>query len=92
MTSLEEIKMGKYKHFKGKMYELIDIALHSETNEYYAVYRALMDMDNYTHKTFRYVFSKVDKEKYPNIEQKYKFKYVGDFNCECKDKFCLILI
>ena len=35
------IKPGKYRHFKGNEYELIDIALHSETMEPMVVYRAL---------------------------------------------------
>ena len=35
------LKIGKYRHFKGGMYELIAIAKHSETCEEMAVYRAL---------------------------------------------------
>jgi len=35
------IPLGKYRHFKGNMYELIEIAHHSETQEPMAVYRAL---------------------------------------------------
>lgn len=36
-----EIKPGKYRHFKGKEYELLGIASHSETLEPMVVYRAL---------------------------------------------------
>lgn len=36
-----ELKPGKYRHFKGKEYELIAIATHSETLEPMVVYRAL---------------------------------------------------
>lgn len=36
-----QLKPGKYRHFKGKEYELIGIALHSETMEPMVVYRAL---------------------------------------------------
>ena len=36
-----ELKKGKYRHFKGKEYELIGIASHSETMEPMVVYRAL---------------------------------------------------
>ena len=36
-----ELKKGKYRHFKGNEYELIDIARHSETLEPMVVYRAL---------------------------------------------------
>ncbi|MBA4249664.1 MAG: DUF1653 domain-containing protein [Candidatus Puniceispirillum sp.] len=35
------INKGRYKHYKGQMYELIDIARHSETLENLVVYRAL---------------------------------------------------
>ena len=36
-----ELKPGKYRHFKGKEYELIGVATHSETMEPMVVYRAL---------------------------------------------------
>ena len=34
-------KKGVYRHFKGKRYELLDFARHSETQEWMVVYRAL---------------------------------------------------
>ena len=36
-----ELKLGKYRHFKGNEYEVIGIASHSETMEPMVVYRAL---------------------------------------------------
>lgn len=38
---MEEIKKGRYRHFKGNEYEVLAIAKHSETNEDYVVYKAL---------------------------------------------------
>ena len=36
-----KVKIGKYKHYKGKMYEVVGIAHHSETLEPLVVYKAL---------------------------------------------------
>lgn len=35
------VKPGRYRHFKGKEYEVLGTATHSETLEEYTVYRAL---------------------------------------------------
>ena len=37
---MDEIKPGRYRHFKGNEYEVIGLARHSETQEGMVVYRA----------------------------------------------------
>lgn len=40
MTNMEnEIKIGRYRHFKGNKYEVLGIAKHNETTEEMVVYR-----------------------------------------------------
>jgi len=36
-----ELKKGKYKHYKGALYEVLDVARHSETEEWMVVYKTL---------------------------------------------------
>lgn len=40
---MEEIKPGRWQHFKGNEYEVLYLAKHSETLEPMVVYRALYD-------------------------------------------------
>ena len=37
---MDEIKLGRYRHFKGNEYEVLHLAKHSETQEQMVVYRA----------------------------------------------------
>lgn len=65
---------GVYRHFKGDYYLLIDVATHSETKEKYVVYRGLYGNNELYIKPFNMFFSEVDKEKYPEVKQQYRFE------------------
>lgn len=65
-------KGEKYKHFKiGKIVTIIGISRHTETEEISVVYEYEGHIWNRPLEMF---MSKVDKEKYPNAEQKYRFE------------------
>jgi hypothetical protein len=42
-NSMTTIRRGRYRHYKGNDYEVIDVARHSETEEELVVYRKLYD-------------------------------------------------
>lgn len=67
-------KGEKYKHFKlGKIVTIIGISKHTETEEISVVYEYEGHIWNRPLEMF---MSEVDKEKYPNAEQKYRFELV----------------
>jgi len=63
-----------YKHFKGDYYFVEDVALNSETDEKYVVYRALYGDNLLYIRPYEMFISKVDKEKYPKCTQEYRFE------------------
>ena len=71
---MEVIKNRVYKHFKGDYYLVVDIVINSETMEEMVLYQSLYgDGIKYVRPKEMFI-SKVDKRKYPNVEQEYRFE------------------
>ena len=68
-----DIKLGKYKHFKGNEYRVIAIAKHSETLEPMVVYQALYGEKDIWVRPATMWNEIVDKENYHGP----RFQYIG---------------
>lgn len=72
---MEVIKGQKYRHFKGNIITVLEIAKNTETLEMMVVY----DHDGTIWvRPYEMFISKVDKEKYPDVEQEYRFQLVEE--------------
>jgi cyclomaltodextrinase / maltogenic alpha-amylase / neopullulanase len=70
----QEIKIGKYEHYKGKQYEVIGLARHSETLEELVVYKALYGEGDLWVRPADMFTETVEIEG----ETKPRFKYIGE--------------
>lgn len=71
---MDKIKLGKYRHYKGKEYEVIGVAKHSETLDELIVYRALYGDHDLWVRPLKMFFEdvEVDGKKIP------RFSHIGN--------------
>lgn len=74
-----ELKLGKYEHYKGKQYEVIGLARHSETLEELVIYKALYDSKEFGNNA---LWARPKSMFFENItkdgEKMPRFKYVDE--------------
>lgn len=68
---------GTYRHFKGKKYTVLGTATHTEDHELLVVYSSKEDGKTWA-RPYDEFMSEVDREKYPESNQKYRFMLVEE--------------
>lgn len=76
---MRELKInGIYQHFKGNKYLVIGVAFDSETLEEMVVYKRLNGDGSLWVRKKDMFLSEVDHQKYPEVEQKYRFELIEE--------------
>lgn len=81
----------RYRHFKGNRYQVLTIATHTETNEKLVIYQDLKNEERVYARPLEMFAGKVDKNKFPDVRQEYRFELEEDSAVENVGEHHLIL-
>lgn len=71
----ETIFVGKkYRHFKGNLYKVLSIAIHTETDELLVIYQALYGDKTIYARPYDMFVDKIDVSTYPDATQDHRFE------------------
>ena len=70
-----------YRHFKGDYYLVENLAHDSETGETVVIYRKLYGDGGLWLRPMEMFLSPVDREKYPDVQQEYRFELLDIPSC-----------
>ena len=74
-----------YRHFKGNIYQIRCLARHSETGEQMVVYQAMYDTFQIYVRPLSMFMDEVDRTKYPDAKQTYRFELLQDLEDETEN-------
>ena len=78
---LEELRDSmagrRYRHFKGRIYIVTDLAVNTESDEIMVIYKCFTDPLVTWCRPLSMFTSDVDRKKYPNVKQKKRFELLS---------------
>ena len=75
-----------YKHFKGNLYKVLAVAVHTESEEKLVVYQSVENPDRVFARPLEMFMSDIDRFRYPLIRAKYRFTLVSEPEEETKEE------
>ena len=75
-----------YKHFKGSLYQIVAVAVHTETTDKLVVYRSLKNPERVFARPLDMFLSEVNHKKYPDVKAKYRFTLLDEVEDEISEE------